>query len=455
MFLLGWEEKARSMTFVAIFIVGFFIGMKMICGKRICFHNNDANERGTISFVINLAENTRKLLKHDVLFIMPDPELTEYHTLRLTEIYERFPLVFYLPGQNDVVNPLNNSNYITFSRGDSQYVSTKAILENTWKIPLVHNKLESIQSFFDAIGGKDQKHAKRTRVSPKISNFPARIRGKVGGRALPAIALINKCDVIYIAKAGSRNSQPAFPESFSCNLSTIVHGHLGYEKHGTVFGGVNKEMVDKSLLNENEALILPLIIPQAPEFPASVDLRQHFHIPQNAFVICRHGGFDTFNLPMVHEAIELMVKSHDGNMTKLHFLFLGTKIFYSHPRIHYLPTSIDPYLKESFFTACDAMIHGRRDGETFGLAIAEFSVRQKPIITHLSRHNFPDAAEHIRILGDRVFLYKSKEELIDIVSSFLANGVPKRDYNAYRKFSPENVSNSCHNGVSFFIPPYV
>ena len=28
------------------------------------------------------------------------------------------------------------------------------------------------------------------------------------------------------------------------------------------------------------------------------------------------------------------------------------------------------------------MIHGRSDGETFGLAVAEFSVANKPVITY-------------------------------------------------------------------------
>ena len=47
-----------------------------------------------------------------------------------------------------------------------------------------------------------------------------------------------------------------------------------------------------------------------------------------------------------------------------------------------LHTHIHTYSeKEAFYRTCDAMLHARRDGETFGLAVAEFSVRNKPVIT--------------------------------------------------------------------------
>lgn len=48
--------------------------------------------------------------------------------------------------------------------------------------------------------------------------------------------------------------------------------------------------------------------------------------------------------------------------------------------------------------------------------------------------------EHIRILGDKGFVFNNAEELITIVDNFVLNGVDKtKDYNAYREFSPENV----------------
>jgi hypothetical protein len=81
------------------------------------------------------------------------------------------------------------------------------------------------------------------------------------------------------------------------------------------------------------------------------------------------------------------------------------------------------------------MLHARRDGETFGLAIAEFSIRNKPVITYTNSIN----TEHIFILGNKGFYYKEKSELKSILSSFILKGIPKCDYNAYKNFSPEIV----------------
>ena len=53
-----------------------------------------------------------------------------------------------------------------------------------------------------------------------------------------------------------------------------------------------------------------------------------------------------------------------------------------------------------FVNASDCMIHARARGETFGLAIAEFSIRNKPIIAY---SNPPEKA-HLDILGKNVCL---------------------------------------------------
>ena len=60
---------------------------------------------------------------------------------------------------------------------------------------------------------------------------------------------------------------------------------------------------------------------------------------------------------------------------------MNTEVFYNHKNIIYLPKSLDKKNKSKFVSTCDAMIHARYDGETFGLAVAEFSSANKPIIT--------------------------------------------------------------------------
>ena len=69
-----------------------------------------------------------------------------------------------------------------------------------------------------------------------------------------------------------------------------------------------------------------------------------------------------------------------------------------------LETHLDKEFKMKFVNTSDFMIHGRARGETFGLAIAEFSIRNKPIIAF---SNPPEKA-HLEILGEKCLIYKDK-----------------------------------------------
>ena len=90
--------------------------------------------------------------------------------------------------------------------------------------------------------------------------------------------------------------------------------------------------------------------------------------------------------------------------------------------------------KVEFINTCDAMIHSRERGETFGLTIAEFSTFEKPIITY---SNSPEK-NHINILGDKGFYYTNYNELYEI----LLNINPSvKGYNCYTEFTPEKVMN--------------
>jgi len=42
---------------------------------------------------------------------------------------------------------------------------------------------------------------------------------------------------------------------------------------------------------------------------------------------------------------------------------------------------VDQGEKARFFATCDIMLHARLHGETFGLAVGEFAVLGKPVIT--------------------------------------------------------------------------
>ena len=180
-------------------------------------------------------------------------------------------------------------------------------------------------------------------------------------------------------------------------------------------------------LNQKYNTSLP-VIPHIVERPVCTEnLRKELNLG-DATVFGRYGGFGDFNIKVVHQAIIKHLETPN-----VYFLFMNTKPFYTHPRIIYLDMNLDFTYKEKFINTCDAMIHARVAGETFGLSIAEFSIRNKPIITCASGD-----LEHLRLLGKKAVLYDSGKSLLEIFEN-IKEIIPLNDWTRYQEYSPENV----------------
>jgi hypothetical protein len=185
-------------------------------------------------------------------------------------------------------------------------------------------------------------------------------------------------------------------------------------------------------INHKYSINVPVIphIVNIPNYEG--DLRQELGIPKNAIVLGRYGGISEFNIGYTKEAI---IEFINGNIDEnIYFLFMNTYSFIEHHRVKYLPRSVDLRYKVLFINTCDAMIHGRDMGETFGLSVAEFSSKNKPVITAISGD-----LEHCKILGEKGIFYSNKEELLDIFVRIRDIIVSRDDWNAYRYYNPENV----------------
>lgn len=183
-------------------------------------------------------------------------------------------------------------------------------------------------------------------------------------------------------------------------------------------------------LNDKHNKNIP-VIPYIVSLPDSNEnLRQELNIPDTATVFGRYGGPNEFNIQMVHSSI-VEVLDIDTN---IYFLFMNTNKFYEHPRIIYLEKNLDLLYKTKFINTCDAMIHARSIGETFGLSVAEFSIKNKPIITCRSGD-----LEHIKILKDKAIIYDSKEKLIKIFRNIKTLIPLRKDWSAYAYYTPENI----------------
>ena len=171
------------------------------------------------------------------------------------------------------------------------------------------------------------------------------------------------------------------------------------------------------------------------------NMRAELCIPEDAIVFGRYGGHNQFNIPLVHNMIlHTVLQPKHSN---IYFIFMNTDPLFAeihmdfyHPNIRYLPFSSDILTKIRFINTCDAMIHGRYMGETFGLAIAEFSSLNKPIVTS----NQGDI-EHIMILREKALVYANDKHLYHIFTHLreLTAWNKENDWNAYREYTPERV----------------
>jgi hypothetical protein len=163
------------------------------------------------------------------------------------------------------------------------------------------------------------------------------------------------------------------------------------------------------------------------------NLRTTLNIPEEALVFGRYGSSTCFDILAAQEAVAEVAR----NNKHIYFLFLNTPKFCEKlPNIIHLPCQVDIRQKRTFINTCDAMIHGRSHGESFGLAIGEFAICLKPIICC---NKFLDDA-HLDILGDKAIIYNDKASLVEILTNFN----PKKNdmkNNGYLKYTPEYVMN--------------
>jgi len=219
-----------------------------------------------------------------------------------------------------------------------------------------------------------------------------------------------QADFFYCIKNGFNDS------AFSSKVSTGVHVIFREsEFHGDVYAYVSPWLSE--VMAYGKAPWVPHMVRLAEDDgdlrteaggrkPAAGDRWSEVGIPNDATVFGRHGGDDSFDIPWVQEAVVETAKENPD----IWFLFLNTREFPGTARvsnIRFLPATADPILKRRFLNSCDAMLHGRQRGETFGLSCLEFAVLGKPVLTYAGS---PERA-HLEILGEAGVRYRNVQEL--------------------------------------------
>jgi len=236
-------------------------------------------------------------------------------------------------------------------------------------------------------------------------------------------------DYLYMQKAG-------WNDGYSLNsISTLIHCVFrGYQPHGYRHAFISDYLAEVENYNPN-LFSVPFIVNTLPK--SSFSLREELKIPNNHIVLGYHGGRDQFNISYAKKAIERILCVRED----MQFIFLNVKPWINHPKVHFLPGTFDMDRKAAFVEACDGMIHARADGETFGLSIAEFAVKNKPVIT---QGIAPDWA-HIQMLGETGIYYHSEKQLYCIL----------KDYERVIDEKRKEVGSFSKNYLKYADPEYV
>jgi hypothetical protein len=232
------------------------------------------------------------------------------------------------------------------------------------------------------------------------------------------------CNILYIIKSGELDN------NISKVIKTVVHCVFkAHQPHGDIYATISP-WVDG---NDEKFPVVPHMI-NLPNHTRN--MRAALGIPEDAIVFGRIGGYDQFDLSYVHEVVKKVIKT----TSNIYFVMVNTRDFCpNHPRVIHLNKIIDLDKKVEFINTCDAMIWGRSDGETFGLSIAEFSIKNKPVFTTIYNDTGTVLDKcHENLLNDKAIWY-DRTNLESLILSFNKTSAAEKDWNAYNDYTPEKV----------------
>ncbi|HUZ12189.1 MAG TPA: hypothetical protein VMU93_05005 [Caulobacteraceae bacterium] len=205
------------------------------------------------------------------------------------------------------------------------------------------------------------------------------------------------------------------------NVRHVLFQH--YRPYGDVYAYISEWLAAHAALGHQPWAPLIVNLP-APERR----LRRTWGFSEEAVVLGRHGGFDQFDLPFVKGAIEAALERRRD----LCFAFLNTEPFIRSERVRFLAPVYDLKSKSDFVTSCDAMLHARKAGEGFGLAVAEFLFFDKPVICWAGGKD----RNHLELVPDRRHVYRSATDLLRILLGFRPAPSDGRYRAAVARFAP-------------------
>jgi hypothetical protein len=211
-----------------------------------------------------------------------------------------------------------------------------------------------------------------------------------------------KVDFFYSIRYGTMAPLPS-------NVKTGVHAVFqAYEPHGTKYAYVSEWLANYIQSQTGQTSDF---VPHIVELPLpNACLRSAWNIPKTAKVIGRHGGFKEFDITWVKQEVANVLEKR----LDYYFVFVNTEKWIEHPRVKFLNGIVDLQEKSNFINSCDAMLHARERGESFGLSIAEWLFHNKPVLAWKGGID----QNHLKLLENSNLLYESPEDLSLLLNNF-------------------------------------
>jgi hypothetical protein len=245
-----------------------------------------------------------------------------------------------------------------------------------------------------------------------------------------------KCDYVYSQKFGFNDNNVV------STAKNLIHAVFpSYQPHGDVYAYISKWLANSIQQGKIKCEFTPtpnpldikeelLYVPYMINLPdVKEDFKEFFRV-KDKLVIGWYGG-NNFEIPFAQKAVIDIAKIRKDIV----FLFMNQKPFCNVDNILFIDGTTDQEQKVAFINTCDTMIHARERGETFGLAIGEFSTKNKPIITYFNSKE----RNHIDILRDKGIYYSDYSSLYNILLNIQKSDIENKEWNCYQNFTPENV----------------
>lgn len=224
---------------------------------------------------------------------------------------------------------------------------------------------------------------------------------------------------IYIIKYGTKDDR------ISNVAKNCIHCVFScYQPHGDVYSSIAPWVTG----NDGKYPVVPHMI----NLPShKIDMRDKLNIPKNAVVFGGYGGATSFSIEFVHKVVYEIAKQNRN----MYFLFANFNKFCPDlPNIIHLPAITNLHEKVEFINTTDAMLWARKEGETFGISIGEFSSKNKPVIAM----KIGDLC-HVELLKEKAIWYRDERSLYYILLNFNPLTEKNIDWNAYSDYTPEKV----------------